>query len=224
MHEETDPDHWFALPHLAFCFSRLGLTKDDFVKFDNPVRVRKLIVPHPSFIEEHSGFEAFSQLCNSIGRAALSETKIKTVDDPIYLSKSKLTHGVWRFINERELEEELERNGVKTVHPEQISLTDQIKLFVENRLIVSTMSSALHTSVFSWTKPALIGIGHTGCVVSNYTISDEINNVSGCYFHPQDGVEHLKADDKFTLNCRLIQPRKVAESPFGNFIGDYRAF
>lgn len=213
MHEETDPSHWFTIPHMAFCFGHLGITKDDFVKFDGPVRVRRLIVPHPSFVEEHSGYEAFARLSNGIGQVALTGlgSGIGNDDRPAYLSKSKLNHGVWRFINEHDIEQHLERHGVEIVHPEQIPLSEQIKLFVQNRTIVSTMSSALHTSIFSWTGPHVIGIGHTGCAVSNYTISDEINGGTGRYFYPETGVEHLPADANFTLNCRLIDPRKVAE-------------
>ena len=210
-HEEMDLDRWFAIPHVAFCFNHLGLTKDDFVNFREPVRIQKLIVPHPSFIEDHSGYEAFAQMCNNIGREALAGIKIDAADDPIYLSKSKLTRGLGRFINEYELEEELEWRGVKILHPQEISLVDQIKLFIQNRIIVSTASSALHTSMFSWNRPKLIVISHLENISSNFTICDEINGNCGQYFYPDDGVEQLEADPEFAVNFRLTKPREVAE-------------
>ncbi len=211
MHEETEPAHWFSFPHVAYCFAKLGLAPADFVKFDYPVRIERLVVAHPSFEEEHFAHAAFARLGNAIGRLALRDIEIQDNPRPVYLSKSRLKSGVWRFVNEAELAANLSRHGVDVVFPEQLSLDAQIGLFSERRVLIGSMASFFHTSIFSSTRPILIGINHQRSALSNYTLSDAVNGIDGRYFYPHDGVRYAEPGSGFSMNCHIENPVGVAE-------------
>ncbi len=212
MHEETPPAHWFSFPHIDFCFRRLGLTPDDFVVFSEPTKIKRLIIAAPCFEEEHYAHTIFAEMCNKIGKYTTVEPneidRNKSV--PVYLSKAKLNSGVWRFSNESEVTDILQQHGIQIVYPEQLSLFEQIELFVQRKWIVSSMASCLHTSIFSWTKPNLIGINYNAKVVTNYTMSDEVNGLNSQYLYPIDGVTDLGPSTYFTQNYKLRDPRKIA--------------
>ena len=215
-----DPAAWFAHPHIGFCFTHLGLTPQDFVRFDRPVRLRRLIVAQPAFEELSAAWPAFATLGHAIGDAALAGNRAarSTLDNhaarrttPAYLSKTRLTSGVWRFSNEDAVVETLARHGVDIVFPEQLSLTEQIRIFAEREVVLGTVSSALHTSILASGCARIVGLNFQENLVSNYPLMDAVNAAPSRYLYPEHGLIDEGADACFTLNMRLPDPVAAAE-------------
>ena len=109
----------FDYPYIAALFAAIGLTPAHFVCPTTALRVRKLIVPHPSFEELHLAHRDFAYFCHRIGKHVAPE--YLRHDDklaPIYLTKENVTHGLSSVVNEAEITAILRHNGVIVVSPE----------------------------------------------------------------------------------------------------------
>jgi Domain of unknown function (DUF4422) len=99
-HGPANPDHWFGRPFIKAIFNALGLVREDFVTFDRPTLIPRLIVPLASLREQHSVHAVFGELCARIGRNLLGAEHSLRDARPVYLSKAALTSGVGRIVNE----------------------------------------------------------------------------------------------------------------------------
>ena len=122
-----------------------------------------LIVPSSlSFIgtSQHPHVKGiYNRIFSNITETAESEKK------NIYVSRRFVRQGNHKFINEDEVEKIFTEFGFEIVHPEKISIEDQIRAYRSANVIAGPLSSALHNSVFCadgttvialngrWTKP-----------------------------------------------------------------------
>lgn len=67
---------------------------------------------------------------------------------PVYLSRRELGPGHRGLLGEDELEARLEREGYLVVHPDRLTLADQIAVFNGDRPVVAPLGSSLHTVLF----------------------------------------------------------------------------
>jgi capsular polysaccharide biosynthesis protein len=209
MHEETSVDQWFTLPHLAQSFTALGIEKTDFVNINQVTKVKQLLVADPAFIEEFEVYKAFADLGHYIGDCITGSPPERN-KRPIYLTKSSVSSGVWHFVNENELAKALESHGFDIVCPETLSFAEQIKLFRTRLMIVGTMSSHLHTSIFSATQPTIIGLNFNESARTNYTLINDINKTSNNFYFPKGMVTDVGPSTSFTVQYRLNDPHAVA--------------
>ncbi len=198
----------FTLPFVQQIFGALGLTPDHFVHFDQPTRIRRLIVPAPSFIERRLAHTVFGELCTGIGETLLAG-RPRQSGPPVYLSKERLAAGIWRIGNEAALSERLAAAGVETIFPETLSLAEQIDLF-RSRTVIGTMSSALHLSLFSPEPANMIALGRENLIESNFHLIDRLKNHRSRYFYPTAQV-NLGYGASGLLTCDLTDPVGVAE-------------
>ncbi len=209
MHEETSVEQWFSLPHLAQSFAALGITQTDFINIRETTKIGRLLVADPAFIEEYEVYKAFADLGHFIGNRIAGPSN-ENIERPVYLTKVNVSSGVWRFINESELNEALMTHGFDIISPEKLSFADQIRLFRTRTKIVGTMSSSLHTSIFSDKKPTIIGLNYSQMARTNYTMVDSINGTSSNFYFPRDAVTDIGPSDVFTVQYRLNDPKAVA--------------
>lgn len=73
----------------------------------------------------------------------------------LYLSRSKLGSELRLFVEERELEDALRRNGWRIFHPEQHTLAEQLAALREASCICATQGSALHLLLAIDPRPEL---------------------------------------------------------------------
>ena len=199
----------FQKQFFADSFGAMGLFAEDFVCFEEPVRINKLIVPCPSFEETGFAHRAFSIQAHKIGDILTKAAVIERSDTPVYLSKARLRHGVGHLVNEEEFADVLSRQGVDVVYPEQLSLAEQIALFRSRPLIAALTGSALHTSVFA-SRRTIVGLSYGNTLYSSYTMIDHICDHQGHYFHPQEDIELLPRSAEFHLDYRLTKLHRTA--------------
>ena len=83
-----------------------------------------------------------------IARYLLGDKLPARIATPVYLSRTMAKHTSRTFANEREIEEFCRKRGFKIVHPEQLSLRDQVKLFNSHDVFVGVQGSAFHSALF----------------------------------------------------------------------------
>ncbi|GJD79209.1 glycosyltransferase family 61 protein [Methylobacterium gregans] len=179
--------HWFSRPFVLQTMTALGLTLDDFVAIDRPLRIRTLVVPGPAFIEQSQAHAVFSDTGRMIGEALLKKP-VPARSEPVYLSKENLKSGIWKTTNESELVGEMRQAGVRIVHPENLELNEQVKIFAEHHTILGFAGSGLHTCLLSGGDHRIIALCPLASVNSNFLLLDRIKNNDSHYLGFPDGL------------------------------------
>jgi hypothetical protein len=208
-HLDVDAEVWLSVPFVRQIFSALGLTASDFVRFTEPTIIPELIIPAPSFEEASFGSVAFRSLCTDIYKS-LHHLKRSSTSKPAYLSKENLTQGVRRIVNEDIVTNFLAMEGVDIFLPEQLSVSEQLQLFQDRRVIAGSVGSALHSSIFAPSVPAIIGLSASHIISASFPIIDMLTGADATYVYPDSGVTELNADSSFMSLYRLDQPLEVA--------------
>jgi capsular polysaccharide biosynthesis protein len=183
-------------PYVAAILKGLGLSPSDFVQFDEPTVVSRLIVPGPSFDEQHRGHPVFGEMCRAIGDAVAGPGP--TIDKPVYLSRLKLGGGVFsRMREEAAFAAALEEGGVDIVSPETLPFAEQVALHARRRFVIGT-GSALHTSIFSRPPGWIVGLAPDGTVNTNLMLMDRLRGGSVVYV-TQPGAKAVKGDAQVAL-------------------------
>ncbi|MCJ2082774.1 glycosyltransferase family 61 protein [Methylobacterium sp. J-090] len=148
-HSEGPPFHWFK--HYSFfrpLFGAVGVSQEDFAHFEKPVRIRELIVAHPAMVERNLIHKVYAQTMNTVGDRLTKGLEQPRPRNIVYLSKAQHFHSSQGLLNETEITDYMEAEGVSVVSPEQLPIAEQIALFRSTRCIIGQCGSAMHTSVF----------------------------------------------------------------------------
>lgn len=81
----------------------------------------------------------------------------------VYISRSKVPGR--KLINETEVEALFSALGFLIVHPQELSIFDQVKLFSEAKLIAGSGGSAMHNTLFSRSDSKVLIVSSIGWVV-----------------------------------------------------------
>lgn len=204
----TGRAYWERYPFLGEMLAGLGLTVDVVVSFEEPVVLPRVMIPEPSFRSLHSVHGVFGELCQAVGRRYWSETEVDTVKTPVYLSKSRLSTGIQRLVNEADLVDELARLGVDILFPEELTFAEQVRQFAQRRVVMGINGSAFHTAPFSARGRRTIALSGMLHLHANHIMFDAINdNRSYYYFTP--GTTSF-AEAGFDVGWLIPDPRQVA--------------
>lgn len=187
----------------------LGISEDDLIAFDRPMRLKSVVVPSPAFRENNIAYSVYRSLCQAIGRIFVPPSTVVPNDRPVFLSKARLTSGLNTFSNESELLEIIERRGIDIIYPEAISLEQQIRIFKERRIVLGVMGSAFHTCIFG-NPVRMIGLSQRGSITSNQILLDRLCGNRSLYVH-SDRIHHVGRSDRFENIFRIDDPQAVAD-------------
>ena len=189
--------------------AQIGLTRDDFISFSTPTRVREIIVAETSFEENHYVHDIYGRFMRRIADGLTGG--VQSIDNtPVYITKSKLGTGTTRIVNENEFIDHLSQLGVDIFFPEQHSIAVQVSFWQSHSLISGFLGSAMLTSAFAGRKNLAI-LNHESQVYSNQVLSDRLNNSVVSYKYPYEDIIPLPANKTFQLNFELRDPRRTAE-------------
>lgn len=209
VHTNAHYNFFADFPFARSIFSALDLRAESFIDFQVPVRLDKLEIPHVSLRPQAFAYEAYGELCRYIGRKLLAERSIDRNDKPVWLSKTKLKHGVSVFANESIVEEYLRKHDVDIVYPEELSFEDQLDLFSSRTTIAGTTGSAFHSAVFVENNPRIIMIDPVGFKNSNFSILDKLMKIESEHYFPS-GTEMIQLDG-FLRAVAFPEPEAVAD-------------
>ena len=210
IHSMHDVETLFSHPHVADIFGAIGLSADDFVRFTEPVRVSRLIVPWPSFEEGHLAHPVFAEFCHEIGRVLIGPTAPVPDDRPVYFTKEHMRHGIGRFANEADLTKILAESGVDIVAPETLTTAEQVRLFANRSLVTGSFGSVFHTSIFV-PRRRMMMLNWANAMFRNFTLVDAINGNDTQYVYPFEAIEFCGHIGEFGSNWRLLEPAATAQ-------------
>jgi len=209
-HGPGNPDIWFERPFLREMFAAIGIARENVIAFDRPTKISLLEIPHPSFQEQHYISKAFTELCNRIGRHIIEGMDMSRNDRPVYLSKTAMTSGVGRVVNEIVIENVLRSAGVEIFYPETLRLSDQIRIFSERSTVVGITGSSLHTSAFIPPYGRIIALSPTDRPNSNFALLDAANGTRSEYYYAHGTRVVADGKDRFLTNLELCNPEAIA--------------
>lgn len=206
-HSRMKAAELFRLQHVAQTFQALGIREEQFVQLEVPTVLRSLTVPQPSFEENHFAHRIYTECAREIG-ARLARSAVLVDERPLYLSKARLGVGVHRIVNEREMEDELARHGVQIMHPETLSLPQQIDTLRRHRTLLGCVGSAFHSTVMLPEGRRIVALNHRDYLNSNVELFDKLSGNDASYYYTPSTE---KVDDpKFMNAFRIDDPADVA--------------
>jgi capsular polysaccharide biosynthesis protein len=121
---------------------------------EQPVHVDTLVIPDQASVIGQEMFTVFRTLLRQVGQRVVAKYGEsgcrKRFPRKIYLSRSQLPLYAYRRVtNEKFLERILEKSGFAIIHPQRLSLPEQIDMFSQAELIVGTIGSAFHTMLLA---------------------------------------------------------------------------
>jgi len=206
-------DEVFTFQWAIELFDLLGLTKDDFVCPDHPIQVRNLIVPAPAFAEQGYCYRRLAEYCHELGDRAMQKLEGKELlkNKNIYVSRSQLVCGTVKIDNELVLESHMRNLDFEIVYPEKLSVYEQIALFRNNNIVVGTVGSAFHTSIFT-PAPRGVAFNMKSAVDANFLMMDGINEASIDYVQSDNFVDSEERDGNYyeTKTIKNIEDFAIA--------------
>ncbi|WP_082979462.1 DUF563 domain-containing protein [Labrys sp. WJW] len=205
-------DQWFDRHFVQVFLSALGIERSDIIQCTQPEIYHDVEIPLPCLRQNawvHS--QATRDLFVKIGSRILEGIPERPVENPVYISKTKLPHKISGIINEIEIENILRAAGVDIVYPESMSLKDQLVLFRDRKTILGTVGSAFHSAGFAQSRARQVMVAHGARVNPNYGLLDIAFNSRTEYYYTDLIVEAGKTSDTgYALHCK--DTRAVAES------------
>ena len=172
--------------------------------------IPRLVVPEASLRPQAYGYPAFAEMCRHIGAKLLKGDLPSPSDHTIFLSKAMLPQGVKRLSNESALREVLERAGIVTIYPEQLSLVCKLRLFLKHKRILSVAMSGLHATAFLPTTARFDIISPERNVNSNFYLIDKLANNNSHYWHAP-GSRRTHDNAAFVEEHMIDNPAAVAK-------------
>ena len=117
-------------------------------------RAERIIVPDCSMQNRGYVHSEHLDTTRKIARDVLGDEHVAACGVPVYLSRTKLAsapetgRAPRRFDGELEIEQYCAARGCRVVHPETLSLRDQVRLFNAHDVFIGIRGSAFHTALF----------------------------------------------------------------------------
>jgi len=118
-----------------------------------PVYVSELLIPSQASIINNEFYSVFRDLLRLAGTGVILKNRQPQNDrkypEKIYLSRTKLPYIRRNNGNEKQLENKLKKCGFEIIHPQELSLLDQICIFNKAKVIAGSFGSAFHTMLLA---------------------------------------------------------------------------
>jgi len=115
-----------------------------------PVRALSAVVPRPSMMNRHGlASRHFGHVRHVLDRIfdagpSLAALPATAGSSKLYLSRSRLPAGLRRIHDEEALERDLEGLGWRVVHPQELSVAEQLECLAAAHTVAGCVGSALH--------------------------------------------------------------------------------
>jgi Glycosyltransferase 61 len=137
----------------AWAFGRFGIKPLELYVINRQTWFEELTVPERTWQANESVHAAYWEIVTAVSRPFWRAKRPRK----IYLSRSKVAN---RCIeNGGEIEEEFARRGFDIVHPQTMSLEEQLRQFGTCDILAGVSGSALHNIVFCPPGTAVVSVG-----------------------------------------------------------------
>jgi capsular polysaccharide biosynthesis protein len=161
----------------------LGVEEKDILQVRGPVVSEEVFIP-TNIIQRRRYMDP---LCRDIYKRLASELARKSTLSPvdrIYISRSKVSGR--KLLNELAVEDLFAQHGFSIIHPQELSIYDQAKLFSEAKFIAGSGGSAMHNTLFSNEKSKVLIVSSVGwLVVADTLICQEESQLGYVFGYPE---------------------------------------
>src|SRR5690606_20428532 len=105
-------------------------------------------VPESSIQLESHGHTAFRSTCTFIAKRLGAYRPVRS-SQPLYVSRTALTKGVYLYDGEVKIEQYFVKRGARVIHPESMSLAEQYSAFNSHDRIFGLVGSSMHNLAFA---------------------------------------------------------------------------
>jgi hypothetical protein len=206
-------------------FEAFSVRPEDIVLARDHYRVDLLIAPEQAATLDTSTHQVMNAVYERISESILGDYAGPT-PEKLYVSRARLPHFKKKSVNEEETEAVFRQHGFEILHPEEMTLFDQIAAFRGATLIAGCPGSGIHATVFNKRHATVLALAK---ILGPYIPEHQfiLNRLAGCesiFVHCLIPVESWKlywADNRIidALLCQLgtpdAVPRTVRWSPAG---------
>ena len=191
------------VPRLLAAF---GIPPERILALDASTRLRRAIVPEPLFEQFYSAHVDMVRPFRNLAVRVAGD--MERSEQPLYLSRRRLTSRQRPVVGELELEDLLRENGFAVAYPETMSIEDQIRLVNGHSDILSSLGSAAHNILFALGKPRLHLLASRDDLPANYFLCSALAEA------PTTFVNCLGAGGRITANDERLNRRAASfENP-----------
>jgi hypothetical protein len=193
-------------PWVPRLLSAFGIPPERMLILDGPTRLRRAIVPEPLFEQYYSAHVDMVRPFRNLAQRVAAD--VKPSNQPLYLSRRRLTSRQRPVVGEPELEDLLRDNGFAIAYPETMTIEDQARLINGHSDIFSSLGSAAHNILFALGKPRLHLLASRDDIPANYFLCSVLAE------SPTTFVNCFSAGGRVTPNDeRLMRRANSFENP-----------
>lgn len=170
-------------------FAALGTTADKiFILDEQPVVFDEITVSTPPFWEKAIADPRFVGVHDRIGRIFESRADRSGVPAArrLYLSRTRLLESRRAAVNEAAIEQLMQARGFAIIHPQLLTIQEQVMLMRTAEVIAGCDGSALHLSTFARPGTRLVAID--GRAVVNQFIIDQARGLDAIHVLAAESV------------------------------------
>jgi hypothetical protein len=201
----------FELPYIKRCFAALGIKQEQLLMFDRPTIVRQVTLPITSRQANSHIYEAYKDTTHRIASEYLPINGSRT-DQPLYVSRTLLRDSKRMHEDEEKIEAYFKSRGARILHPQLLTLEQQVEAFNRHKVIVGITGSAMHNIVFSMSP--VVSVQFCGAwIFPVFFLNDACFRTRATYCRAIIGPEHQKLS-RLTLWTRKRIAEFANRSPF----------
>jgi hypothetical protein len=186
-------------PWVPKLLAAFGIAPERVLTLDVPTRLRRAIVPEALFEQFYS---AHVDMVRPFREVALKVAGgVEPSEQPLYLSRSRLTSRQRPVVGEPELEDLLRQNGFAIAYPETMAIEEQVRLINRHSDVFSSLGSAAHSILFALGKPRLHLLASRDDLPANYFLCSALVNA------PTTFVNCLGSGGRVTPNDERLNRR-----------------
>ena len=161
----TLPAGYDDLDYVRSSLTAFPLKRIDFIKPDETLHCRNLLLPTPAAPSGHYNAEVIRGVRDVLLSAY---TDLKDQSERIYISRHRATKR--RIVNEDEVEKILQRFGFQAIRAEELSFEQQVQTFSRAQYIVSNHGAGLTNMLFMKRGGSVLELRH------------KLDHINNCYF------------------------------------------
>jgi hypothetical protein len=210
-------------PWVFKLLSLFGIPRERILALEEPMRLRRAICPEPLFEQLYSAHADMVRPFREVGARVAAD--VVPSEQPLYLSRRRLTSAQRPVVGESELEDLLRAQGFAIKYPETMTFVDQIRLINSHRDIFSAVGSAAHSILFALGKPRLHLLAHRDSIPANFFLCSVLAEAPTTFVnclgsgdrrsftaeHRSQGAERFENREKTIPVDAVIRPQSVPQ-------------
>ena len=191
-------------------FRVFGVTRTDRLVCRSVVKAPLIIVPRCSVELGLTLHAAHLEVTRTIARHLLRDGATKQNARPVYSSRTRLRYSERTILGEEAVGQYCRSRGFLVVHPERMSLRNQVQLFNTHETFVGVLGSAFHSTLFRLVGPARhVYLYDSGRARPTYRLIDELMGNTALSVRCADRAADRAKQWTLNLQSAVAQLRNV---------------